>query len=211
MPTAIASPPPRRSSGRPKGADSASRREEILAAATQLFSVEGFRGISMSAIARACGISLSGLVHYFPSKDLLLQATMERRNEVDQTRIAGPGKARGWAYLESLVDLVRLNQEQKGIVRLFTTVAAEAVDPEHPANAWLRSHYRSSAERIRTALAEAAEGGDLRKDAPAESIARSLIAAMDGLQLQWLSDPDYADMAADFAILLETVRHRWGK
>ncbi|WLQ05752.1 TetR/AcrR family transcriptional regulator [Arthrobacter oryzae] len=211
MPTAIASPSPRRSSGRPKAADSANRREEILAAATELFSIEGFRGVSMSAIARACGISLTGLVHYFPSKELLLQATMDRRDEVDQARIAGPNRARGWAYLESLVDLVRHNQNQKGIVRLFTTVAAEAVDPEHPANTWLRRHHRTSAERIRAALVEASEDGALREDAPAESIARSLIATMDGLQVQWLSDPDYQDMAADFETLLETVRLRWGR
>ena len=38
-----------------------------------------------------------------------------------------------------------------------------------------------------------------------------LIAAMDGLQLQWLSDPGHTDMAADFATLLETVRYRWGQ
>lgn len=211
MPTATASSSPRRSSGRPKGADSANRREEILAAATELFSIEGFRGVSMSAIARACGMSLTGLVHYFPSKDLLLQATMDRRDEVDQARIAGPKRARGWAYLESLVELVRHNQDQKGIVRLFTTVAAEAVDPEHPANSWLRHHHRASVDRILTALAEAIEDGALSPDAPAESIARSLIAAMDGLQVQWLSEPDYGDMAADFKMLLETVHHRWGQ
>jgi hypothetical protein len=42
MPTAVASPPPRRSSGLPKGADSANRREEILAAATERFSWKDF-------------------------------------------------------------------------------------------------------------------------------------------------------------------------
>ncbi|UTT71227.1 TetR/AcrR family transcriptional regulator [Arthrobacter sp. DNA4] len=166
----------------------------------------------MSAIARGCGMSLSGLVHYFPTKDLLLQATMERRDDVDQARIAQPGKARprGWAYLESLVELVRLNQQQEGIVRLFTTVAAEAVDPNHPANAWLRSHHQSSAQRIRQALVEAMEDGTLGGDAPVDSIARSLIAAMDGLQIQWLSDPDYPDMAEDFEMLVSTIRHQWG-
>jgi AcrR family transcriptional regulator len=212
MQAATAAPSPRRASGRPKGADGAIRREEILTVATQLFSVEGFRGLTMSAIARECGMSLSGLVHYFPTKDLLLQAAMDRRDEIDQSRLALPGQARprGWAYLESLVELVRHNQRQQGIVRLFTTVAAEAVDPQHPANAWLRSHHQSSAARIRQALAEAKADGALAEDAPVDSIARSLIAAMDGLQLQWLSDPGYPDMAEDFEMLISTVRHRWG-
>jgi AcrR family transcriptional regulator len=212
MQAATAAPSPRRTSGRQKGADGAIRREEILTAATQLFSVEGFRGLTMSAIARECGMSLSGLVHYFPTKDLLLQAAMDRRDEIDQARIALPGKAapRGWAYLDSLVALVRHNQQQEGIVRLFTTVAAEAVDPQHPANAWLRSHHQSSDSRIQKALAEASEDGTLAEDAPVTSIARALIAAMDGLQLQWLSDPGYPDMAEDFEMLVSTVRYRWG-
>ena len=115
---------------------------------------------------------------------------MERRDEVDQARIAGTSQARGWANLESLVDL--------------------AVDAEHPANAWLRGHHQTSAERTRRALAEAADDNALRDDAPAESIARGLIAAMDGLQLQWLSDPGCTDMATDFATLLEAARYRWG-
>lgn len=211
MPTASTPQPRRRSSGRPRGADSVTRREEILATAATLFSAEGFRGLSMSTIARTCGISPTGLAHYFPTKDLLLQAVMERRDELDEARISKPGqaRARGWDYLESMVDLVRHNQDQPGIVSLFTTVAAEAVDPLHPANAWLRQHHHSTAGRIRIALDEAVEDGTLSHEAPTQSIARSLIAVMDGLQLQWLSDPDYPDMAADFQVLLETVRHRW--
>ncbi|QCB98027.1 hypothetical protein E5206_14810 [Arthrobacter sp. PAMC25564] len=85
------------------------------------------------------------------------------------------------------------------------------MDAEHPANAWLRGHHQASAERIRRALAEAADDNALRGDTPAESIARGLLAAMDGLQLQWLSDPVYTVMAADFATLLEAVRYRWGQ
>jgi AcrR family transcriptional regulator len=124
MPTAHTPQPRRRSSGRPRGADSVSRREEILATAATLFSAEGFRGLSMSTIARTCGISPTGLAHYFPTKELLLQAVMERRDELDEARISKPGqaRARGWAYLESMVDLVRHNQNQPGIVSLFTTV-----------------------------------------------------------------------------------------
>lgn len=148
-------------------------------------------------------------MRYFPSKDFLLQTTIERRDEADQAGIAGAGQARGSAYLESLVDLVRHNQNQQGIVRPFTTVSAEAVDAEHPA--WSRGHHQTSAERIRRALAEAADKNALREDGPTESIARGLIAAMDGLQLQWLCYPSYTDMAADFRAQLEPARYRWGQ
>ncbi|MEX5271462.1 TetR/AcrR family transcriptional regulator [Kocuria sabuli] len=183
----------------------------MLATATEVFSVVGYRGTSMSEVARACGMSQTGLTHYFPTKDVLLQAVMDRRDEVDAARIQPPGRGRprGWAFLESLADLVRHSQEQPGIVRLFTTVAGEAVDPEHPANTWLRLHHRAIAEQLRTALAEAAADGRLAGDAPTDSIVRCVVAAMDGLQIQWLSDRDHPDMAEDFAVLVGSLRHRW--
>ncbi|MCM3686994.1 TetR/AcrR family transcriptional regulator [Kocuria rosea] len=69
MATPAAPRSPRRSSGRPRGADSAARREEIPAAAARLFSQEGCRGTSRSGLARAAGMSQTGLVHCFPTKD----------------------------------------------------------------------------------------------------------------------------------------------
>ncbi|MEA5455801.1 helix-turn-helix domain-containing protein [Sinomonas sp. JGH33] len=203
--------PARRSSGRPKGADSAARREEILATAARVFSEEGYRGTSMSAIARACGLSQTGLLHYFPTKEDLLRAVMERRDALDSAIALAPTgeRLRGWEFVESLVRLVRVNQGQPGIVRLYTTVSGEAVDAAHPANAWLVEHHTQAREMFRTAFREAAEDGTLRPDAPVEAMIRCLVAGMDGLQVQWLSDGSYEDMATDFEVLVEAFTARW--
>ncbi|MDQ4503466.1 TetR/AcrR family transcriptional regulator [Sinomonas sp. ASV322] len=203
--------PPRRSSGRPKGADSAARREEILATAARVFSEEGYRGTPMSAIARASGLSQTGLLHYFPTKEDLLEAVMERRDELDSALALAPTgeRPRGWAFMESIVRLVRVNQGQPGIVRLYTTVSGEAVDPAHPANAWLVEHHTKAREMFRVVFREAAEDGALRPDAPVESLIRCLVAGMDGLQIQWLSDDSYEDMAGDFEVLVEALTARW--
>ena len=211
MATETTAIPRRRSSGRPRGTDSTARREDILAAATEIFSAEGYRGASMSSVARACGISQTGLVHYFPTKDDLLQAVLDRRDELDiaAVDVKDGGERRGWAVLESMTELMRHNQGQPGIVRLFTTMAGEAVEPNHPANAWLRRHHGVTAEKMREALAEAAEDGRLAEDAPVDSIVRCLTAAMDGLQIQWLSNPGYSDMASDFQVALDALRSRW--
>lgn len=53
------------------------RREEIIAAARDLFSRKGFHGTSMPDIAQAVGIS-TGLIYYiFPSKEDILLACCE--------------------------------------------------------------------------------------------------------------------------------------
>ena len=205
----------RRASGRPKGADSAARREEILAAAARVFSEDGYRGTSMSSLARSCGLSLTGLLHHFPTKDALLAAVMEWRDARDLALLSGRDREepRGWAAVERLVDLVRHNTRQPGMVRLFTTLAGEATAHDHPASFWLLEHHRLAEAKILRAFQEAAEDGRLLPGAPVESLARCLVATMDGLQLQWLSDPDDdgSAMADDFAVLVETIRERWGR
>jgi len=203
----------RRNSGRPKGADSAARREEILATAAQVFSEEGYRGTSMSSVARACGLSQTGLLHHFATKDVLLGAVMEWRDAQDMALLDGldQGAPRAWAAVERLERLVRLNTRQPGMIRLFTTLAGEATAHDHPANSWLLEHHRLAEEMIRRAFREAEEDGRLSADAPVDSLVRCLVATMDGLQMQWLSDPDYdgAAMADDFGALIRTIRERW--
>lgn len=205
----------RRASGRPKGADSAARREEILATAARVFSEEGYRGTSMSSLARSCGLSLTGLLHHFPTKDALLAAVMKWRDARDLALLGGRDREepRGWAAVDRLVELARLNTRQPAMIRLFTTLAGEATAHDHPASSWLLDHHRLAEAKLLRSFQQAAEDGTLRPGAPVESLVRCLVAAMDGLQLQWLSDPDYDGpaMAGDFAVLVATIRERWGR
>lgn len=55
-----------------------SRREEIIAAAGDLFSRKGFHGTTVPDIARAAGISTGLIYHFFPGKDELLLACCEK-------------------------------------------------------------------------------------------------------------------------------------
>ncbi|MCO1337543.1 hypothetical protein BJH93_01330 [Kocuria polaris] len=202
-------PRPQRKSGRPPGADPAARRAEILDAAEKLFSTEGYRGVSMSLVARESGMSQTGLVHHFPTKDELLKAVLDRRDERDSAQINLGTEQAGWDFVRTLVDLVKHNEGQETMVRLYASVSGEAVTAGHPANDWLRGHHGTSRAMMERSVAEAVELGQLRPDAPAETISRLLIAAMDGLQLQWLSDADYPTMTADFATLVDTLYARW--
>jgi len=52
-------------------------RQEILAAALDLFAEHGFDGVSMNAIACRAGISKANVFHHFGSKDALYVETMQ--------------------------------------------------------------------------------------------------------------------------------------
>jgi AcrR family transcriptional regulator len=54
------------------------RREQVLEAAVQVFGRYGFRKASMDEVARAAQISRPGLYLYFPSKEALFRAAMQK-------------------------------------------------------------------------------------------------------------------------------------
>ena len=70
--------------------------------------------------------------------------------------------------------------------------------PGHPGHDWARRRYRRLRANVAAALRRGAERGELRAGLDAEAHADRLIAMMDGLQTQWLIDPERVDMAAVF-------------
>jgi hypothetical protein len=95
------------------------------------------------------------------------------------------------------------------MVRLFTSLAGEAVDPDHPGHDWLRRHHASAVDSLTRALADAVADGTAQSLLPAPAIARQFVALMDGLQLQWLMAADQVDMAGDIASFVAAVKDRW--
>ncbi len=165
----------------------------------------------MTAVAEASGLSQSGLLHHFPSKEGLLAEVLRARDVRDLATLAtGRDRApRGWEVWDDMTRLVRLNSDREAIVRLFTSLAGEAVDPDHPGHGWLREHHRSAVQALTRALHDAVADGSADPAVPAESLARQAVALMDGLQVQWLMRPDEVDMAGDFASFVDGVRTRW--
>jgi AcrR family transcriptional regulator len=178
-------------------------RRDILEQATALFGEAGYRGTSLREIAARCGLSHPGLLHHFPTKQSLLLAVLEHRDEVDRQTIAA-GRPTGAAVLRRLVAVAALNANRRGIVELYTVLSAEATAPDHPAHSWFVDRYRRIVGEIETAYAAARTAGDLLAGVYPGVAARQLVALMDGLQIQWLlHDPDL-DMAAALAAHLAT-------
>ncbi len=50
----------------------ASRREQILSTAAEMFATRGFHGVSVAELGAACGVSGPALYRHFPTKDAML-------------------------------------------------------------------------------------------------------------------------------------------
>jgi hypothetical protein len=82
----------------------------------------------------------------------------------------------------------------------------ESVGDGHPAREWFRDRYPRRRANIAAALRAGIESGAIRSDVDCEAVAAEIIAMMDGLQVQWVLNPDQVDMAAVFADFIAGVR-----
>jgi AcrR family transcriptional regulator len=186
-------------------------RAKAVAVATELFATTGFRGTSVAAVAAKTGLSQSGLLHHFPSKAALLAAVLEERDRQDGDFLAGSTEPPlGWAAFDALTALAARNSTRPELVGLFVRLAAEATEPDHPAHTWVREHYEGIQNWLTHAVHIGQERGEISADAPIGTIVRTTIAVIDGLQQQWLLDPDKVAMAAEFEAFADTLRARWG-
>ncbi|MHA7986314.1 TetR/AcrR family transcriptional regulator [Rathayibacter sp. CAU 1779] len=183
------------------------RRERIIQVATELFGRVGFNGATMLEIAAECGISRAGLSHHFPTKESLLEAVLEERDREDRERFRrnGSGGSDGLGILRGMVALAAHNTAVPGLIGLYAVLSAEAGEASHPAHQYFIERY----ERIRSgtarALRRAKDAGHLVDDVDVDATAIELTALMDGLQVQWLLDPESVDMPAIVQRRIEEV------
>lgn len=179
-------------------ARSEERRAEILRAALEVIAERGYRGASLGAVAERVGLTQQGLLHYFPTKEALLVAVLEARDQWD----AVPTKE---TRLDLLGSLVEYNAMRPGIIQTFSALLGESVTDGHPAREYFTARYGSVREKF-AAVLRVEYGERLPGGLTPEAAAPLLVAVMDGLQYQWLLDPESVDMARafrDFLGLLE--------
>ncbi|QLY27545.1 TetR/AcrR family transcriptional regulator [Nocardia huaxiensis] len=181
------------------------RREQIIDEALKAFADNGYRNTSIAEIAERCGLSQPGLLHYFPNKAALLAAVLAQRDRLDADRMGFGPQLHGKDALLRLAQLVEYNSHVPGLVRLFTVLTSEAVTLDHPAHAWVVNRYRTLETILTETLDAGIAEGSLRPGIDTRSLARQITAMMDGLQLQWLIDPDRVDMPALFRAYIDDL------
>ncbi|WP_062466741.1 TetR/AcrR family transcriptional regulator [Demequina maris] len=188
--------------GRELSERGAGTRALILDTALAAFAESGYRGTSVRDIATRCGLTHPALLYHFPTKADLLLAVLGRRDD-SEGRAVGFDELHGRALLDHLVDTARRNAARRGVVELYATLSAEATEPGHPAHAYFVARYASLREAVTRAYRELEADGALRPGIAPATAARQLVALMDGLQIQWLLDPD-VDMAEALAAHVDT-------
>lgn len=197
-----------RAAARPEGVHARRtriRRGEILDAASRTFATKGFHKASLQEIAAAAGITTAGLLHHFGSKDQLLTALLDHRDASEVAEGGDSDRPHGKAFLDHLVATADRNAGRPGITQLYAVLSAEGVTDEHPAQSYFRSRYAGLREIIITELRAAQQAGDAADDLDPAEVATVIIAVMDGLQIQWLYEPESVDMPRLLAKLITAI------
>ncbi|MBV2187430.1 MAG: TetR/AcrR family transcriptional regulator [Rhizobium sp.] len=177
-------------------------RENIISAAAKLFYDEGIRRVSVDAIADAAGITKRTLYYHFESKDDLVAAYLEQRDQPSFERFQqwfaeaeGPLAERIRAIFIRLAAFAR-HPKWKGCGFLRTS-AELANMPGHPAIKIGVAHKR----RLEDWLSALFDAEGMGKP---HALARQIILLLDGAFAVVLlnHDPGYMETAGDAAAIL---------
>lgn len=180
---------------------SAERREQILQAAYEAVDEYG-ESASLQDIADRVGVTQPALTYYFPTRDELLLAVLERRDVLGKELADAAGS--DTSMVRTMVAATRQTTDHPGLAKLYVTLASAATDPESPVHDYFTERYRRLSAEVAQDLEEQQRTGAVRADAPADHLARVLLAVLDGLQNQWMHDPsvNIAAIAETFTRML---------
>jgi len=181
-------------------------RKRLVDAATKLFYAEGIGRVSVDAVAEKAGLTKRTLYYHFKSKDDLIAAYLDGRDQPNLEQMAGWfDAAAGGAdkKVEAIfTNLARVARHPKWKGCGFLRTAAElAAMPGHPA-VKAGARHKTNFEKW---LAEALSSHNVGE---AKMLAREIVLLMDGAFSSMLihHNPDYINAAGHAAATLIRAR-----
>ena len=171
------------------------KRKEILDAAIDIFGTKGYANGTLADIAEQVAITHAGVLHHFGSKQNLLLEMLAYRDETDVADLVEQHIPDGPELFLHLVRTAVANSRRAGIVQVYTVLSAESVTDEHPARPFFESRYSTLRGEVADAFRVLCQQEGVSEPATIDAAAASILAVMDGLQLQWLLHPKEIDLA----------------
>jgi AcrR family transcriptional regulator len=178
----------------PKGI---ARRRQIIERAITEFAENGVDGTSLRRLGDAIGVSHATLRHYFVSRDELLvevYRSHEENADVEDTPDQGA--------VDVINDSAGRNRSIPGLVRLYATLTTDALQEDHSTSAeFIRERFQQLRGDLATRIRQGQTDGHIASNIDPVDAAALIIAASDGLQIQWLLAPDTVDVQRSLSLL----------
>lgn len=166
------------------------RRRELIEVAAARFSKWGSRGTGIAGVADEVGVSSATLLYHFGSKDGLLHAVLDQRDDAERPAwesALAQGGLDAVARLPSIVD--GWERDPHG-ARLYTVLLAESLSPDAPFHDWFARRQSALRAGLADAIVRGQDRGEIRSDVDPRCTAIEIGAFMDGLAAEWSLDPE---------------------
>ena len=166
------------------------RRSAVARAALDIVLEKGHRALTTAEVAARASISETAMLYHFPTRDHILVAAMELADEdyrailTAEFHVIDGGNA-DWPPPA----MAHLTLDDQATTRLFLALSAEAVNPEHPAHAYLKAHHEQVIFEFTEGVKRRQAKGIADPKLDPDRVARQMMAAWSGLRMQWLIDP----------------------
>src|SRR5215831_4029460 len=184
------------------------RSKQLVAAAQRVLIRDGVGRLTMRAVAAEAGVLLGTVTYVFPSKEMLLRAVIEDvvagiadvlKSSADTGRglehAIREGVQRFWTTLVE-------DQEGLQIIQYDLVIYALRTPGLESMARWQYDRY---ARIVAAWCQEAASHAGEVCAVPFDTLARVLIAAVDGVILQYVCDPDVTRSREDLQAVIEMV------
>lgn len=181
------------------------KRQAILEAATEVFGQKGYKNGSLAEIAQRVGLTRAGVLHHFGSKENLLLESVKIRDTSDLEEKGRASMPSGREQFDHLIDTAFRNAKRRGIVQTFVVMSSEAITEDHPTHGYYEERYQNLRLEIATNFRELCKEEGIEDTSTVDNAAASILAVMDGLQYQWLLEPECLDLGEATAFAINAI------
>ena len=166
-------------------------REKILQTAQRLFHQHGYSDVGINTLCSEAGVVKGSFYHFFPSKQALLEAVMERNqqaveNAFRQSSMAGGnGRERLLAHFSALIaNATREKADGGRILGCATgTLASELAAVNEAARVTSAGAFRTWRQQLENLLRQGVEDGSIAQTVDPPSTSLSLLAVIQGMSV----------------------------
>jgi len=178
------------------------KRTDILEAAVEIFGNKGSTNGTLADVAEQVGMTHAGVLHHFGSKQKLLLEVLAYRDQADVAELVEKHIPGGPELFLHLVRTAFANERRPGIVQAYTVLSNESVTDDHPARDFFEERYTTLRREVSEAFHALCAQEGVTEPATVAAASASILAVMDGLQLQWLLHPEIVELgeSSEFAI-----------
>jgi TetR/AcrR family transcriptional repressor of nem operon len=170
----------------PRARDGRGTREAVIAAATRLIHVHGYNAMALDDVLRESGVGKGNFYYHFKSKedlghailDKIVDGFLERTLEPCFADPTTPPLSQIRCFLDRVLEAQRERNCVGGCV--MGNLASELSDVHEGFRTRLATLFTAWQARLATALESARQRGELARRADPETIARFVVASLEG-------------------------------